>query len=760
MNIDLYVSLSGSDKNDGTKESPFESLTHAFKKVSELKELNKVTIYLRAGKYSIDKTIVLSNEIFDGHIELKVCSFEHEKVTFSGTREIKCKWEKVDENIFCTKVDSGVVIDQFYVNDKRQQMSRFPKYDKNVLPYNGYSSEVLSEEKIKTWVNPKGAYLHAMHVYDWGGYHYKVAGKNEKNELYLEGGWQNNRQMGMHKDYKFIENIFEEITDPGDWSFNQDNSMLYYYPHNDIELHSSLFEYSHLNHIFEFNGEEQCPVQNIEISGIEFINTNRTFMETKEPLLRSDWAIYRGGAILFNGAKNCRIEGCDFNHIGGNGIFVSKFNQNIQISNCHFYNIGASAICFVGDPKCVRNPLFEYAEKQNYHDLNLTPGPDGENFPSDCLVDNCLIHEISTIEKQATGVQISMSKNIKVRHCSIYDTGRAGININEGTFGGHIIEYCDVFDTVRETGDHGSFNSWGRDRFWELDEVPEGKLSELALLDVEKNIIRNSRWRCDRGWDIDLDDGSSNYEIYNNLCLRGGIKLREGFYRKVYNNICINSSFHLHVWYKDSKDVIQKNIWMRKHKPIRLNGWGDQIDYNFYTNESDQKAFAEHGCDENSLFGDPLFVDPKHGDYRVSEESSVLKTGFENFEMDKFGVQSERLKVLAKTPIFPMPILTTENSGEQKKHLEEWMNAKITELSGEEFSAFGVSKEDGGVHVFNIKSDSLLAKSGLAKGDLIQFINDIRINNIEKLKSEFIKEESNIEIGVVRNQQNIKLKLN
>lgn len=29
-----------------------------------------------------------------------------------------------------------------------------------------------------------------------------------------------------------------------------------------------------------------------------------------------------------------------------------------------------------------------------------------------------------------------------------------------------LIEYNDVFDTVKETGDHGSFNSWGRDRFW------------------------------------------------------------------------------------------------------------------------------------------------------------------------------------------------------------------------------------------------------------------------------------------------------
>ena len=35
----------------------------------------------------------------------------------------------------------------------------------------------------------------------------------------------------------------------------------------------------------------------------------------------------------------------------------------------------------------------------------------------------------------------------------------------------------------------------------------------------------------DHGWDIDLNDGSSNNRIYDNLVLNGGIKLRERFFR-------------------------------------------------------------------------------------------------------------------------------------------------------------------------------------------------------------------------------------
>jgi len=46
---------------------------------------------------------------------------------------------------------------------------------------------------------------------------------------------------------------------------------------------------------------------------------------------------------------------------------------------------------------------------------------------------------------------------------------------------------------VKETGDHGSFNSWGRDRFWRpnIEEVNAWvkQAPELPLLDVVKPIV-------------------------------------------------------------------------------------------------------------------------------------------------------------------------------------------------------------------------------------------------------------------------------
>lgn len=38
-------------------------------------------------------------------------------------------------------------------------------------------------------------------------------------------------------------------------------------------------------------------------------------MDTREPLLRSDWTVYRGGAVLFNGAEDCTVAECEFDQL-------------------------------------------------------------------------------------------------------------------------------------------------------------------------------------------------------------------------------------------------------------------------------------------------------------------------------------------------------------------------------------------------------------------------------------------------------------
>ena len=673
--VELYVAPNGHDTNPGTKGRPFATLTHARDTVRQIKKTSKepVTVYLRGGIYYLDEpTVFTSEDSGTKQAPVVYTAADGGTVVLSGGQRLELNWKSHRNGIMKAQTPVGLQIDQLFVNGIRQHMARYPNYDPKVSVYHGYSRDAFSKERASGWADPAGGFIHAMHRHRWGGYHYRITGKKPDNTVTYEGGWQNNRKMGMHNEHRFVENIFEELDAAGEWFHDAKTSTLYYYPPKDIDLENAIIEIVRLRHLIEFQGSQEKPVRFIRLAALTFRHTARTFMDTKEPLLRSDWTIYRGAAVLFNGAEDCAILDSTFDQVGGNGVFVNNYNRRIAVQGCHIFGAGASGVAFVGEPGAVRNPLFEYGQRQSYADIDKTPGPKTENYPADCVVEDCLIHQIGVVEKQATGVQISMSRGITIRHCSIYDVGRAGINISEGTFGGHLIEYCDVFDTVRETGDHGSFNSWGRDRFWGLKDAPADQLPQLALLDTEKTIIRNSRWRCDHGWDIDLDDGSSNYEIYNNLLLRGGLKFREGFHRKAYNNIIINNSFHPHVWYDNSHDVFTRNIVMGPYRPaggMTKGKWGKEVDRNlFTTNDADRRKFAAHGCDENSIVGNPMFIDPANGDFRVKEDSPAIKLGFKNFPMNNFGVQRAELKALARTPKITPPRFQPGSSASQQPH--------------------------------------------------------------------------------------------
>ncbi|MEP6917601.1 MAG: right-handed parallel beta-helix repeat-containing protein, partial [Acidobacteriota bacterium] len=551
---EIFISPAGHDANPGTRARPLKSITAARQAVRAVKAASPVNVRFRAGVYYLPETILFGPE--DSGTErspVTWSAYDNEEAVISGGARLAFDWRPYRDGIMMARTPAGFETDQLFVNGSRQHMARYPNYDPASQYFDGWSPDAFSPERAARWSDPRGGYIHAMHRSLWGDFHYAITGKDGSGGVTYEGGWQNNRRLGMHARYRFVENIFEELDVPGEWFHDGRTSTLYFYPPVGTDLRTATVESVRLKHLIELRGSEDRPVKWLDLRGLTFRHTARTFMENKEPLLRSDWTTYRGGAIVFNGAEDCALEDCVIDQAGGNAVFVNMYNRRIAIRRCQIARAGANGVAFVGDPKAVRSPLFEYEQRQSVNTIDLAPGPRTTNYPADCLVDDSLIYLTGRVEKQTAGVQISMAQGITVRHCSIYDMPRAGINISEGTWGGHLIEFCDVFDTVKETGDHGSFNSWGRDRFWgltdiDLNTVTLGERRTLPLLDVVKPIvIRNSRWRCDHGWDIDLDDGSSNYQIYNNLALNGGIKLREGFYRTLENNVMVNNSFHPHV---------------------------------------------------------------------------------------------------------------------------------------------------------------------------------------------------------------------
>jgi PDZ domain len=729
-----FVSPTGDDANPGTLEKPFATLQRA----QQAARQKRGDVFLRGGTYYLSAPLLFT-ALDSGSKDAPVIfqNYRGEKAVITGGVKLEnLNWQPFTNEILQANIPADLRTEEIFVNGERQILARYPNFDPKAQYFDGFAADAISEQRAARWSNPVGGYYHAMHPALWGDFTWRITGKDRNGQVQLEGGWQNNRGAAAHPKIRFVENIFEELDAPGEWFLQSKTHTLYFYPPAGIDLKTAAVEATRLRTLVEFRGDEARPVKWITLRGLVFRQAARTVMDTREPLLRSDWAIYRGGAIFFNGAEDCALEDSFIDQVGGNAIFVNNYNRRVAIRGTQIAKAGASGICFVGDPQAARSPLFNYYQTHKLDEIDRTPGPRGDNYPADCLVEDCLIQLTGRVEKQTAGVEIDLAQNITVRHCSIYDLPRAGINIGDGCWGGHVIEFCDIFDTVKETGDHGSFNSWGRDRFWRpnIGEVNAWvrQVPELPKLDAVKPVVlANNRWRCDHGWDIDLDDGSSFYIITNNLCLRGGIKNREGFGRVVENNVMVDNGYHPHVWYAECGDIFRRNIVWTAYRPANMHRppWGADMDFNLVHNFGATRSAPaarlqqQSGRDEHSIAADAQFVDAARGDYRVKDASPALVLGFVNFPMYRFGVQKPALKAIARVPQLPQWETPAPTAATRPADPVTWLGVRMRNITGDgEMSAFGLPALTG-VLVLEVPAESPLTKAGLRNNDVILYID-------------------------------------
>jgi hypothetical protein len=599
--------------------------------------------------------------------------------------------------------------------------ARYPNVDPAIRTLGGLATDATSKERVATWRDPAGAVLHALHGGRWGGVHVPILGKNPDGSLQFGAQTGNNRFASPNARAGYVENIFEELDAPGEWFHDRAGAWIYYQPLDGKRPPAAGFRAGRLESLVRIEGR-RAPAHDIRIEELAFRDTEPTFLKATEPLLRSDWKFYRGGAVTIENASAVTLSDSDFSELGGNAIVVSGHATHVRIAGNHLRAIGGTAIAFVGRPEAVRSPLFEYQERLELYAIDRTPGPKAERYPRDSVAEDNLIHDIGLVDKQAAGVEIAMAARIAIVHNSIYQVPRAGINVGDGTWGGHQITDNDVFDTVLETGDHGAFNSWGRDRYWHPDRTEmDGRMAaepSLATLDaIEPIVMRRNRFKCDHGWDVDLDDGASNYIIEENLMLSGGLKLREGVQRVVRNNILVNGGFHPHVWFDNSADVFENNIVMAAHQPIGIKTWGKSVDRNLFANAADLEQARAAGTDAHSVAGALQFSDPAHGDFSVRGTSPALALGFVNFPMNQFGVRPARLKALAKQPGFPELQLQPAAGMQEKPRTFFGLTIKSIETLGEQSAAGLLAKE--GVLVLSVEAASYGDKAGLRPRDVV-----------------------------------------
>ena len=768
----LYVSPDGNDSAAGTAAAPFATPQRAQEAARALRTADKegegpLTIVLQGGFYPLaapldftprDSGTLTSPLIWEAAAgETPILSAGR---TLSGLT-----WTTHKDGIL--KADVGhvdleqIAFDQLFIQGERQHMARFPNYDANDgWAFGGTSPEAIHPDRTQTWADPTTGFVHALHAAKWGSHHFRIEKLLRSGRPRLIGGWQENRpQNGTHKEYVMVENIFEELDAPGEWFLDRGSKTLYVYPPMGVNLDESHLVVSGFKSLLLLKGSQDNPVHHIQFKGIQFSHTARVFMEEHDKITRGDWGVARYAAAYVEGAEDCRFEYCTFTELGGTAVYLRDYNRRVNVEHCHIHKIGEAGVLLIGDVSNIYNGTTGYYENADWENIDPRPGPKGTNYPKDCRVLGNLMYDLGWVNKQtASGVFLSVAESILISHNTIFKCPRSGFTVNDGAFGGHIIEYNDIFATVRETGDHGPFNSWGRDRHWQTrhagfekgDQVNARRYSRLD--NHHPIVIRNNRFSHSVGthsFGIDLDDGSSNYHVYNNLTLGCSFKLREGFYRVVENNIFVGPfPPGKHVCYEDNQDIIRRNIIVNSTDREVFAGIGflpsgiAQWDYNLYYSPAGAPIFKSGvdtqrfpafkdamsllewqgtGFDRNSIAGDPLFIDPENGDYRVQPESPALKLGFKNFPMDLFGTQHAPYKAIAEAghAQYDDPFGVSVQGEDIDDTPKTWLGAKVKNVSTMDEVTASAIPGIAGIMVLEVPEDSKAALVGFKPGDVI-----------------------------------------
>ncbi|MHC4502195.1 MAG: PDZ domain-containing protein, partial [Planctomycetota bacterium] len=650
--------------------------------------------------------------------------------------------------VYKASVPAGTGIDQLFLNGRRQILARYPNYDPEQRYYCGSGP---TAERMQGWQRPETAYIHALHRAKWGSGHI-VLKRDDKGQLYefmvsIDTTTQGNGAT-LNPELRFVENVFEELDAPGEWFFDRDAGTLYFQPENRADLDNALFEAVANPHLIRLKGTSASPVRFVTLDGFTFSGAAPTWKLTQDHLPNGgDFVVHRGGAVTLDGTEDCTVKNCSFAELGGNAVFINAYNRRTTVEDCLIRNIGANGVALCGAAEAMRGRQFFTVLDETFRKGNFVRrkwvAPEGWTKQPDDL------------------------------------TPGPKTESNDCSWSGNVFEHNDVFDTVRETADHGPFNSWGKDRYWIWQNHrgnhkanPDAK--KHCMIDAMKpNHIRNNRFShppfSTHSFGIDLDDGSTNFRIYDNLTLGCTIKFREGFHRTVENNIFICMGGNVparHKSFPANGDVFRRNIVVNTGASTVLAGLQSrpgeirERDHNCYftPGRSPRLAFREGfkrprksrsieqmrkelGQEENSIAADPMFVDPARGDYRVKPESPVLKLGFTNFPME-FGVTAPRLVSLLPKRVFPTmrsieqqkrPRGKAARRGRRSAKEQPFMGCTVKNMTEEaEKSAVGIGSITG-VLILTLPESSPLARAGMREGDLIIACNGRKVHDFDQL---------------------------
>ena len=355
--------------------------------------------------------------------------------------------------------------------------------------------------------------------------------------VHVQGGWQEARGNCGSGEF-YIENVRELVDSEGEWFLDETTDELVYFTAKGSPASQNLtFVASTLTNVIELRGnpgqgsDPAAHVNNVTLRGLTIAHAATTFLEQYEVPSGGDWSIHRGAAVFVDGAEGCTVEACLFDQPGGNGLMLSNYVAKSTIVNNSFIQVGDSAILAVGSSK-----LFDATCSSPW-----SPAP---SMPTRNLLQGNLVDTVGVFGKQTAGYFKALSDSNRFVENVLVNGPRSAVNFNDGGAGGEVLEGNLMLNFVRESGDHGMFNSWDRQPYLYSDDATSATRLSPKRHQIHRNLCFNHNYattgKTRSGYCFDYDDGSSQYNATANVMVGGGFKIRDGVNRSHADNLVVN----------------------------------------------------------------------------------------------------------------------------------------------------------------------------------------------------------------------------
>jgi len=693
---DFYVSPSGSDAWSGMladpgkqrNDGPFATLQRARDAVRELKQgqTTDIVVCIREGTYQLKETVLFGLEDSGvGDSTVTYAAYPGETPVFSSGREIK-DWKKVAGDlpglpeVARGNVWSADASDRFFTLYDAEGMlprARSPGF----IPLSGGSRNTLHfpEGRLKNWPNAQDVEILVRPHHAWIMNVLPLASVDERAQIArtaIDATYAMNRLHFLKETEScWVENVLEELDEPGEWVLNTKEGKLYLWPRSESPVFApTLLELIRIEGAIDKRGPNDTPVRNLRFRGLSFMHGDRYLLSADDAGLQHDWDMLdkANALVRLRGTENCTIEQCHFTHSGSGAIRVDLHGQQNEISGNHIAHLGGAGILF-----CGYGPGTKDVNRQNriynnhihhlghiyWHSPGIMIWQSGEN-----RIANNLIHHMPY-----SGMIISGC----MPHFFNRNGRELGRTIRRHEIGGlprtptladvrpylhtrdNQVEYNEIHNVMEKMGDGngiyirgaGSGNVIRHNYVHHL--VTPMKMQAAIRTDGGQRdtlIAENLIYKCmAQGIILKLDNRCENNIVADIIAPPRGyyLSLREG--------PLTGATIKRNIFYSVSKETVfidelppgkgKKTEDSRGRALARAKD--ADTDYNIYYCAVDpalgRTMLAKQqsdGVDTHSLAVDPLFVDPGNGDFRLTPNSPALDMGFVRFDLSKVGLRS------------------------------------------------------------------------------------------------------------------------